>query len=352
MSTIADVSATIEARQERSRQLALAAARTADDNRGQDIVVLDMRGMTTEFDYFVLVTGNSRRQLHAISEEIDRVLEGELGDQRLGIEGYNESRWILLDYGSVVIHLFDAETRAYYALEDLWGQAERVPLPWQGVRWRREQETEMSGVTNVLESPCLSRHPDHSDDLSAMNILALLRDRFAAALRATGRRRGRRARPGGDGAAQPGREVRRLSGQLRDAAGQAAGQAAAGGCASSSSSGSTWPTCASRRKSPGRASSICGSRTTGSPSSLPSPAATSSGWASRRPRRRGRFVDRLLVAECRQADARRPHPLDRDRRRALPHPEVPRPPRDQRQPPRRLGHAVRDDHLRLQALRR
>jgi ribosome-associated protein len=93
--------------------------------------VLDMRGITPEFDYFVLVTGNSRRQLHAISEEIDRVLEGELSDQRLGLEGYSESRWILLDYGSVVIHLFDAETRDYYGLEDLWGSAERVSLPWQ-----------------------------------------------------------------------------------------------------------------------------------------------------------------------------------------------------------------------------
>jgi ribosome-associated protein len=129
--SVINVTSAIETRQERSRQLAIAAARTADDHRGQDIVVLDMRGMTTEFDFFVLVTGNSRRQLHAISEEIDRVLEDELGDERFGIEGYNESRWILLDYGSVVIHLFDADTRAYYALEDLWAQAERVPLPWQ-----------------------------------------------------------------------------------------------------------------------------------------------------------------------------------------------------------------------------
>jgi ribosome-associated protein len=131
MPNIAEATPSLETRQERSLQLALAAARTADDNRGQDIVVLDMRSMTTEFDYFVLVTGNSRRQLHAISEEIDRVLERDLGDQRLGIEGYHESRWILLDYGSVVIHLFDADTRAYYALEDLWAHAQRVPLPWQ-----------------------------------------------------------------------------------------------------------------------------------------------------------------------------------------------------------------------------
>jgi ribosome-associated protein len=108
----------------------LAAARAAEDNQGRDIALLDMRGTTPEFDYFVLSTGNSRRQLHAISEEIDRVLEKDMGDRRLGIEGYSDSRWILLDYGSVVIHLFDAETRAYYALEDLWGMAERVPLPW------------------------------------------------------------------------------------------------------------------------------------------------------------------------------------------------------------------------------
>jgi len=90
-----------------------------------------MRHVTPEFDYFVLATGNSRRQLHAISEEIDRTLESDLGDKRLGIEGYSESRWILLDYGSVVIHLFDSETRSFYALEDLWSTSERVPLPWE-----------------------------------------------------------------------------------------------------------------------------------------------------------------------------------------------------------------------------
>ncbi len=112
-------------------QLALAAARTAEDNRGENIVLLDMRTITPVFDYFVIATGNSRRQLHAISEEIERVLEGDLKDKRMGIEGYQESRWILLDYGNVVIHLFDQETREFYALEDFWSEAERVPLPWQ-----------------------------------------------------------------------------------------------------------------------------------------------------------------------------------------------------------------------------
>ena len=83
-------------------RLAVAAARTAEDNRGREIVVLDLRQLTCIFDYFVIATGTSRRQLHAMSEEIDHRLEDELGDQRMGIEGYAESRWILLDYGSVV----------------------------------------------------------------------------------------------------------------------------------------------------------------------------------------------------------------------------------------------------------
>jgi ribosome-associated protein len=110
----------------RSLELALAAAETAADNHGSDIVILDLRKLTPICDYFVLVTGRSRRQLHAISEEIDHKLEDELGDRRLGREGYEQSRWILQDYGDVVIHLFDAETRAYYALEDLWADAPRV----------------------------------------------------------------------------------------------------------------------------------------------------------------------------------------------------------------------------------
>jgi ribosome-associated protein len=112
----------------RSLQLALAAARTADENRGRDIVVLDMRELTPLFDYFVLATGSSRRQLHAMSEEIDHALEEGMGDKRLGIEGYQESRWILLDYGDVVVHLFEPETRDYYALEQLWCGAKRVPF--------------------------------------------------------------------------------------------------------------------------------------------------------------------------------------------------------------------------------
>ena len=105
---------------ERNLELALAAARTAEDNRGTNIVVMDVRNQSPIFDYFVIATGTSRRQLHAMSEEIDHKLEDDLGDERMSVEGYRESSWILLDYGSVVIHLFDKDTRDYYSLEALW----------------------------------------------------------------------------------------------------------------------------------------------------------------------------------------------------------------------------------------
>jgi ribosome-associated protein len=116
--------------------LALAAARTAADNRGQNIVVLDLRELTPVFDFFVIASGTSGRQLRAMSEDIDNVLEKQLGDKRLGVEGFQDSKWILLDYGSVVIHLLDEEMRKYYDLENLWGAAKRIDLEAHGIGQR------------------------------------------------------------------------------------------------------------------------------------------------------------------------------------------------------------------------
>ena len=66
--------------------------------------------------------------MHAISEEIDRKLEDDLNDKRMNIDGYDESKWIVLDYSTVVIHLFDEDTRTFYSLEDLWADATKVDL--------------------------------------------------------------------------------------------------------------------------------------------------------------------------------------------------------------------------------
>ena len=114
---------------QRSLELAAAAAREAEDNRGQNVVVLDMREQTTIFDYFVIATGTSNRQLRAMSDAIDDVLQKQFGHKRLSVEGYEDSHWILLDFGSVVVHLFDEKSREYYRLEDLWAGAR--PVAWK-----------------------------------------------------------------------------------------------------------------------------------------------------------------------------------------------------------------------------
>src|SRR6185503_20430798 len=103
--------------------LAKAAAQAAEDNRGQDVVVLDLREQTPLFDYFVLVTGSSQRQLRAMSDAIDDVLQKDLSQLRLSRDGYDGSTWIVLDFGAVVIQLFDAAAREYYRLEELWAGA-------------------------------------------------------------------------------------------------------------------------------------------------------------------------------------------------------------------------------------
>lgn len=112
-----------------SLQLAMAAAQAAHETRAKDVVILDLRELTPVFDYFVIGTGTSRRQLSAISEEVDLKLRKELNDKRLGVEGYEDSRWILLDFGNVVVHLFDEDTRDYYGLENLWSDAPRIKYP-------------------------------------------------------------------------------------------------------------------------------------------------------------------------------------------------------------------------------
>ncbi len=118
-----------EATTDHARLRALAAARVADETRGTDVHVLDLRGLTDIFDYFVVATGASRRQLHAMADEIEQVMKKEMHDTRRGIEGYEEGRWIVLDYGDVVVHLFDAESREYWDLEQLWSGFKPVPLP-------------------------------------------------------------------------------------------------------------------------------------------------------------------------------------------------------------------------------
>lgn len=108
---------------------AVTAARVAAETRGTDLVVLDLRKVTPVFDFFVIATGTSRRQMHAMADEIELVLKQQFGDLKRGAEGYEEGRWVVLDYGDLVVHLLDAEARQFWDLEGLWSEARRVPLP-------------------------------------------------------------------------------------------------------------------------------------------------------------------------------------------------------------------------------
>lgn len=113
---------------ESALKLAKLAARVAAENRAKDVVVLDLRDQVEWVDYFVIATGSSSRQLRAISDEIEAEAKSQLADHRRGSEGYGDSNWMLLDFGDVVVHLFSKEAREHYAIEDLWGRAQRVDL--------------------------------------------------------------------------------------------------------------------------------------------------------------------------------------------------------------------------------
>ena len=114
---------------QKSLQDAIATAQVCDEYRGRDTVILDLREVTPVFDFFVITTGNVRRQLHAIADEVDRVLQ-ERGSKRIGLEGYRgEGNWVLQDYGDIVLHVFTEETRKLYDLENLW--ADGVQIDWK-----------------------------------------------------------------------------------------------------------------------------------------------------------------------------------------------------------------------------
>jgi ribosome-associated protein len=96
-----------------------------EERQGADILLLDVSEITILADYFILCSANSERQLRALSGDISRQLKAEAG-RPLNVEGESESGWMLIDYGDVVVHLFMPAVRDYYALEDLWQQAQRI----------------------------------------------------------------------------------------------------------------------------------------------------------------------------------------------------------------------------------
>jgi ribosome-associated protein len=108
------------------KQIALA-VQAADDKKATDIVVLDLRKASGFTDYFVICSGSNSRQIRAIADAVVDALGAE-GEKPSHVEGNDRSEWILLDYFDFIVHVFAQETRAFYGLERLWGNAERTEI--------------------------------------------------------------------------------------------------------------------------------------------------------------------------------------------------------------------------------
>jgi ribosome-associated protein len=115
-------------RRDASIRPACLCARIADEYRGKDTRVLDLTSVTPIFDFFVITTATSARQMRAIVDEVNRAMTTE-GSRRIGIEGATSGTWILQDFGDIVLHVFAADARKLYDLENLWADA--VPVDWQ-----------------------------------------------------------------------------------------------------------------------------------------------------------------------------------------------------------------------------
>jgi ribosome-associated protein len=107
----------------------LLAVRAAESKKATDIKVLDLSGITTFADYFVICTGSNQRQVQAISDDIGLQLKRQAGELPISVEGYNQAEWVLADYGDLLIHVFSPKSREYFDLERLWRSAKTVEIP-------------------------------------------------------------------------------------------------------------------------------------------------------------------------------------------------------------------------------
>ena len=110
-----------------ARPTAVAIARAGLDKKAEDVTVLDVRGLTSYADYFVVMTADSDRQASAIADHVEDTMK-QLGVSKVNVEGYETGRWILVDYGDVVAHVMNKESRGFYDLEGLWADAPRFQV--------------------------------------------------------------------------------------------------------------------------------------------------------------------------------------------------------------------------------
>lgn len=122
-----------------SKQLILSALHAAEDKQGLDPLILDIRKLTDIADYFLLVHGNSDRHVRTIADGIIEQLHAKK-EKPAHVEGLKESNWVLVDYGSAIVHVFHYQTRKFYNLERLWGDARVVKIS-EGKHERKVKST-------------------------------------------------------------------------------------------------------------------------------------------------------------------------------------------------------------------
>jgi ribosome-associated protein len=107
----------------------LVAVRAAESKKATDIRVLDLTGITSFADYFVICTGANQRQIQAIGDEVNLQMKRQAGELPLSVEGYTQAEWVLADYGDLLVHIFSPKARQYYDLERLWRSAKTLEIP-------------------------------------------------------------------------------------------------------------------------------------------------------------------------------------------------------------------------------
>ena len=110
------------------KEMALLAAKALDSKKGAEIKVMEVTELTSLADYFVICSGSSTTQINALCDIVEEKLETEGGEKPLRREGHRGGTWVLLDYGCVVVHVFNNEAREFYSLERLWNDGKSVDL--------------------------------------------------------------------------------------------------------------------------------------------------------------------------------------------------------------------------------
>ena len=111
----------------KTKEFAVLAVEALEDKKGEDISIIDISEVSVIADYFIIAGGNNKSQIQALSDVVDEKL-GRAGLPLKQIEGYNNANWILLDFGDIIVHIFDKENRLFYDLERIWRDGKRIEV--------------------------------------------------------------------------------------------------------------------------------------------------------------------------------------------------------------------------------